>query len=551
MMVLFVPLALRGGRPEKVPPSPQWRPDERRPSAVTHAGDPKAGRKWFMDPKVTRCATCHRANGIGADVGPDLSPIGGKFDRPHLSESILDPSRQIVEGYRTTTLITTAGTFWSGIVKEESRETLVLVDVTGQRRRIAKKDIEERALSRVSLMPEGLVNALTPGQFTDVIAYLETLRTGADSTPGTRISGPVTLPPGFTVQVAATGLTGCTALEVAADGRVFVCEQTGSLRVIKNDRLLDAPLLRLDVDSNWERGLIGVSADPEFPRRPYIYVCYVASKPHPHHRVVRWTVEKDRVIPGSEKVLLVGDDPNRLGGSVPAGHQGGALHFGVDGKLYIAIGDQTAGAPAQDLGTLQGKLLRINPDGSIPADNPFFKKTSGKYRATWAIGLRNPFTFAVQPGSGRIFINDVGGNFEEINEAAAGANFGWPAIEHGPTSDARFRGPVHWYPTASIVGAAFAPTDFPWPKEYRGQYFFMDFVHGWIKFLDPANPTKARTFATGLRRPTDLRFAPDGSLYVLVRNAWVIDRQFQQGAGSLLKIQFSNGHSAGRGQAKH
>jgi glucose/arabinose dehydrogenase len=222
---------------------------------------------------------------------------------------------------------------------------------------------------------------------------------------------------------------------------------------------------------------------------------------------------------------------------VPAGHQGGALHFGKDGKLYIAIGDQTAGKPAQELNSLLGRLLRINPDGSIPGDNPFFSKAAGKYRATWALGLRNPFTFAVQPETGRLFINDVGGKAEEINEGVAGANYGWPAVDHGPTADRRFRGPIHHYPTACITGGAFAPAGLGWPEEYRGQYFFGDFNHGWLKTIDPAKPAVARPFATGLRRPVDLRFAGDGSLYVLVRDAWVIDKLFKGRTGALLRIR--------------
>jgi glucose/arabinose dehydrogenase len=222
---------------------------------------------------------------------------------------------------------------------------------------------------------------------------------------------------------------------------------------------------------------------------------------------------------------------------VPAGHQGGAIHFGKDGKLYVAIGDQTAGLPAQELNSLLGKLLRINLDGSIPDDNPFFSRATGKYRAIWALGLRNPFTFAVQSDTGRIFINDVGGVAEEINEGVAGANYGWPTVEHGPTTDPRFRGPIHHYPTACIIGAAFAPADLGWPKEYRGRYFFGDFNHGWIKTIDPSKPAVARSFATGLRRPVDLRFAAEGHLYVLVRDAWVIDQWFKGGTGALLRIR--------------
>jgi glucose/arabinose dehydrogenase len=193
--------------------------------------------------------------------------------------------------------------------------------------------------------------------------------------------------------------------------------------------------VRLEVDATWERGLIGVTVDPGYPDAPYVYACYVAPHPAPHHVVSRLTLSHDRIDPSSEQILLEGDDQSKLGGTVPAGHQGGALHFGADGMLYAAIGEQTAGTPAQDLHSLLGKILRIKPDGSIPGDNPFAASTTGKYRAIWAIGLRNPFTFAIQPGTGRLFANDVGQNaWEEINEITRGGNYGWPAHE-GSTDD--------------------------------------------------------------------------------------------------------------------
>src|SRR5262249_53518415 len=157
----------------------------------------------------------------------------------------------------------------------------------------------------------------------------------------------VDLPEGFSETLIASGLTGATAMAIASDGRIFVCEQTGALRVIKNDRLLSEPFVSLPVDSYWERGLLGVALDPDFAKNEYAYLCYVAAKPYPHHRVSRFTARGDVAAPDSEVILLEGDDQRKLGGSIPGGHQGGAIHFGTDGKLYIAIGDQTAGAPAQ------------------------------------------------------------------------------------------------------------------------------------------------------------------------------------------------------------
>ena len=199
------------------------------------------------------------------------------------------------------------------------------------------------------------------------------------------------------------------------------------------------------------------------------------------------------------------------------------------------MGEQTAGMPAQSMTTLQGKLLRLNPDGSIPDDNPFYR-TAAASTGIWALGLRNPFTFAVQPGTGRIMINDVGqGTWEEVNEGFAGANYGWPLTE-GPTSDPRFRGPIHHYPVASIAGGAFCPPGVAagFPPQYQGKYFFMDFVRGWINVLDPDHPHSVEKFAAGLTRPVDLAFSPDGALYVLLRDAWVIDGNFRPGTGSLL-----------------
>lgn len=512
--------------------------DALRRAAMNTGGDAKRGRAIFFS-ELTKCSSCHRVQGQGGEVGPDLSQIGGKFDRAHLIESILDPSAEILQGYHTTVLETKAGRIYNGIVKSETPRTVTLLDGEAKSITIPLEEVECREVSKISLMPAGLGDGMTPTKFSDLIAYLTTLRTGRDLTPGEGISGPLALPKGFKADVVAAGLSGATALEAAPDGRIFVCEQTGTLRVIKDGQLLAKPFVKLPVDSSWERGLIGVTVAPDFPRTPHVFVCYVVAKPYPHHVISRFTAHGDEAEPGSEKILLEGDDQRKLGGTVPAGHQGGALHFGKDGKLYIALGEQTAGKPAQEMNSLLGRLLRINPEGSIPGDNPFFSRATGKYRATWVLGLRNPFTFAVQRETGRLFINDVGGNAEEINEGIAGANYGWPSVEHGPTADPRFRGPIHHYPTACISGGDFAPIDLSWPKEYRGQYFFADFSHGWIKRIDPGKPTSAKPFAMGLRRPVDMRFALDGSLYVLLRDAWVIDHLFKGGTGALLRIRFT------------
>ncbi|MGB9155899.1 MAG: PQQ-dependent sugar dehydrogenase, partial [Chthoniobacterales bacterium] len=182
-------------------------------------------------------------------------------------------------------------------------------------------------------------------------------------------------------------------MEFAPDGRLFVCLQTGQVRVIKNGSLLATPFLSLSVDSSGERGLIGIAFDPNFTNNHYVYVYYTVPTSPIHNRVSRFTAAGDVAASGSEVVILNLDN---LSGAT--NHNGGGLHFGSDGKLYIGVGENANGANAQTLSNLLGKVLRINSDGSIPTDNPFYNSASGNNRAIWALGLRNPFTFAFQPG---------------------------------------------------------------------------------------------------------------------------------------------------------
>jgi hypothetical protein len=221
-----------------------------------------------------------------------------------------------------------------------------------------------------------------------------------------------TVPAGFTETIAASGLASPTAMEFAPDGRLFVTEQGGRLRVIKNGVLLPAPFATLTVNASGERGLLGVTFDPNFATNNFVYVYYTATTPNVHNRISRFTANGDVAVAGSEVVIL---DLNPL--SSATNHNGGAIHFGEDGKLYVAVGDNANGGNAQSLTNLLGKMLRLNPDGSIPTDNPFFGQATGVNRAIWALGLRNPFTFSIESITGRMLINDVGQNtWEEINE---------------------------------------------------------------------------------------------------------------------------------------
>ena len=330
---------------------------------------------------------------------------------------------------------------------------------------------------------------------------------------------PATLPAGFSEVTIATGLTTPTAMAFAPDGRLFIAQQDGRLRVVRNATLLATPFVSLTVDARGERGLLGVAFDPNFAINGYVYVYYTATTPTIHNRVSRFTASGDVALAGSETVLL---ELNTL--SSATNHNGGALHFGPDGKLYVAVGENATPSNAQTLANLLGKVLRINRDGSIPTDNPFYATASGVNRAIWAIGLRNPFTFAFQPSNGRMFINDVGQNaWEEIDEGAAGSNYGWPNSE-GPTLNAGERGPLYYYGhgTGAFLGCAitggtfYEPTTQPFPAAYRGSYFFADFCGDWINRYDPAT-NAVSTFASGIDAPVDVRVGPDGFLYYLAR----------------------------------
>lgn len=332
-----------------------------------------------------------------------------------------------------------------------------------------------------------------------------------------------TLPPDFTETQLARGIVRPTAMALAPDGRIFVCEQTGALRVIKNGQLLPQPFVTVPVFTEGERGLLGVTVDPDFPRTPHVYVYYTAVKPFVHNRVSRFTAAGDRAASGSETAIL---DLPLLAKPI---HNGGAMHFGPDGRLYVAVGENAVPENAQSLGNPLGKILRIEKDGSIPSDNPF------PGSAIWAYGLRNPFSFAfqpsTQPGTGRMFINDVGRkDWEEINEGEAGANYGWPVTE-GPTTNPAYRAPLYAYrhgPTpatgCAISGGAFYdPAEEQFPSEYLGTYFFADFCSGWIRRLDPATRT-AHAFATDIGGPIGLQVGDDGSLYYLAYEDGTVSR---------------------------
>ncbi len=324
------------------------------------------------------------------------------------------------------------------------------------------------------------------------------------------------LPPGFAAIQIADGLDP-VGMAIAPDGRIFFTEKNGRARIVENGQVLLDPFIEIEVDNFNERGLSGIAIDPDFNINHFVYLYYTVPNAS-HNRLSRFTANGNFAIPNSEQVLL---DFDTLAGN---NHNAGAMVFAEDGTLFIATGDGTKINAAQNLNSLLGKILRINKDGSIPPDNPFYNETTGKYRAIWSLGHRNPFAMTLEPGSGRIFTTDVGSHrFEEINEIFAGKNYGWPAVE-GDFEDelppANYQAPLYFYNhdlgCAAVGVTTYNPANPTFPPEYWDKVFFSDYCSGKIQTINPLTGDIA-DFATHINRPLTLLTAPDGTLYYLAR----------------------------------
>ncbi len=319
--------------------------------------------------------------------------------------------------------------------------------------------------------------------------------------------------------IAASDLDNVTAMTFAPDGRLFILEQDGTVRIYADGQLLPDPFMQLTVDDEGERGLLGLAFDPDFANNQYIYVYYTT--PEPVNQISRFTADGDQVAPNSELPLMTLEE------LTAKNHNGGALAFGNDGKLYAAVGDGgNTPDEAQSLDSRSGVILRLNTDGTIPTDNPFYNTVTGENRAIWAYGLRNPFALVFDHETGDLFINDVGeAAREEINRGEAGANYGWPILEgdvvhrEGETpSD--YVPPIYDYPrgdsTCAITGGeVYRPSVSHFPQEYVGDYFFTDFCADRIWRYD-LETGDVSDFVTGLDRSIiDIVTGPDGSLYYL------------------------------------
>ncbi|MBL8859160.1 MAG: PQQ-dependent sugar dehydrogenase [Planctomycetes bacterium] len=337
------------------------------------------------------------------------------------------------------------------------------------------------------------------------------------------------LPQGFERVLVAGGFIEPTTFVIAPDGRVFVGQRGGSIRVIANGNLLPTPLLSLAADlGQAERGLLGMALDPEFAQNGLIYVFYTTSAAH--DRVSRFKVDGNTAKLASEQVLW---EHPAVSSAI---HHGGALAFDSDRMLFISVGDQGDSTTAQPLGNHGGKILRLHADGSIPADNPFIGDPLARPEI-YASGFRNPFRMKWDAVHKLMWVGNVGGNgatsWEELDVLAPGANYGWPNDE-GPNcfvaSCASYTPAVHQWrhddpayaatqPGACIVAGPVCDNS-SFPGEFQGNIFVADYANAWIRrlVLDGSNQVVADPMfmpAPDAGPVVDLQFGPDGALYYL------------------------------------
>lgn len=320
--------------------------------------------------------------------------------------------------------------------------------------------------------------------------------------------GPDPSPPqrnGLRVEVIATNLSVPWSLAIAPDGRVFVAERPGRIRVIVHDTLAKDIWATIPVvdgtPHNWETGLMGLALHPDFARNPYVFVCYTTASSHGFINRVARLRERDGH----------GDSLSVLVDEIPAGwyHNGCRVKIGPDEKLYITTGDSYRELPAQNESSLAGKVLRLNLDGSIPSDNPIPRSP------VWSLGHRNPQGITWNPETGIAYLTEHGsGVDDEINMLRRGGNYGWPNAR-GQAADPRYRDPAfvfHRAPTgATFIPGAFVGRSDMLVASLSGHLMRFSVAGDAVSLLDDS-------VLVGYGRLRDVAIGPHGSVYVSTSN---------------------------------
>ena len=348
--------------------------------------------------------------------------------------------------------------------------------------------------------------------------------------------------PSFVSDTVIIGLNEPTNMVFTPDGRMLIVERAGTIWVVPpgGTAVNPTPVVTLpSVNTADERGLLGIALDPNFASNGFFYVFYTNSRTR-KNQVSRLTMAGNTAGLATEQMIWQNDD------NADIWHQGGDLHFGPDGKLYVSVGDHLLPNSSQDLRSFNGKILRMNADGSAPTDNPFYDGSGPNKDQVWARGFRNPFRFSFDSANGRMYVGDVGqSTWEEVDVGVRGANYGWPTCE-GTCSTSGMTNPTYTYDHGSrdacvIGGFVYRGTQFP--SEYQGTYIFGDYSQYWLKRLTldaSGNSTGVVNFIPADGTPDDheigeivaMTMGPDGSLY------YVDNGPFQSNnAGSIRRVR--------------
>lgn len=419
-----------------------------------------------------------------------------------------------------------------------------------------------------------------------------------------------TVPPDLVQETIVSGLIQPTAAQFSADGRnLYIAQKDGIVRVMRDGVLQATPFIdiRTQVNNVSDRGLLDVALHPNFAANPYVYLLFTYDPPEVYQnsglaasdqvgnragRLIRVTADAatnyTTAIPGSQVILLGSnstwnnfnafiDSTNDLvapqGGLNPDGsyvrdfiasdsqsHTVGSLAFSTDGSLFVSIGDGASynnvdprATRVQDIDSLSGKILRIDPlTGQGLPSNPFYNNDPNSNRSkVYQSGLRNPFRISVNPQTGRLIVGDVGWTqWEEINTAAAGANFGWPYYEGGSGSSLQTNGykdlakaQAFYSSGKTVTSSAFALnhsleginaivlgasyTGNAYPAQYRNSIFFNDLGQGIVRSgtVDSSGRiASVETFATGAKYVVQIFQGVDGNLYFVDLDDGIVGR---------------------------
>ena len=429
-------------------------------AASRNEGNAENGKKIFYD-KRSLCSECHSINGKANSIGPDLAAAGDKFSRSDIIQSIIHPSASIMTGYATTIIETTNQESFIGILKSINDDNVILSNLDEKKRTIPRSIIKSQITSPASLMPVGLHTKLNTKEFTDLTAFLESLKLPQridetnHATPIAiqRVEKPITLEPFFGTELDFEKpvwfgdhpvIKGTYVIVEKSRALVSLLTKNNSGQETKS-RFLEIPE---EVYVTNDEGLLGFTFHPQFKEnRRYFFMHEVK------HDNYRGMVIGERI--ASEDFSKDSGKPTKkvLEFEVATEfHHGGGIEFGPDGYLYIGMGD---GGPqedplgnAQNLHSFAGKLLRIDVDKntnnkfySIPKDNPFIGHPDEKVlREIFSYGLRQPWRFSFDSKTGDLWVGDVGQNrFEEINIVRSGENHGWNVFEGYELFSTKFR----------------------------------------------------------------------------------------------------------------